>query len=225
MDHRQRRAGQRIGQIGVEAAHLRRQQHALVDKRPAGKRCHVEIGQTRQIALQRLGFQRVLGLLPDREQLALERILILHIRSARDDRLRDDGHRFEHRHAQPGRVHGHVAPADQHLPLDPDEPLEPGDRRLSARLVARQEAHRHRIIARPGQTDARLIRPVAEQGIGNLDKTAGAVAHQRIGADTAAMIEIGENAEALRDDRVGRLVPYMRDKAHPARVMLVAGVI
>src|SRR5690606_33942484 len=41
----------------------------------------------------------------------------------------------------------------------------------------------------------------------------------------AAMIEIGENAEALRDDRVGRLVPYMRDESHPARVMLVAGVI
>ena len=100
---------------------------------------------------------------------------------------------LEHRGADARCVDRHVAPADQHLALDPDEVLEPLDRRRAARLVARQEAHRHRIIAGRRQVEPLALRPGAEQGVGDLDQAAGAVADLGIGADAAAMVEVGED--------------------------------
>src|SRR3546814_2607177 len=60
-------------------------------------------------------------------------------------------------------------------------------------------SHRDRIGARRRQGDGIALGPVAEQRIGNLDEAAGAVADQRIRADRAAMVEIGEDLESVAD--------------------------
>ena len=61
--------------------------------------------------------------------------------------------------------------------------------------------------------------------IGNLDQDAGAVAHQRIGAHRAAMVEIDQKLQALADDLMGLGALDVGDKADAARVMLVARVV
>ena len=75
------------------------------------------------------------------------------------------------------------------------------------------------------QLDAGLFGPFAEQGIGNLDQDAGAIAHQRIGAHRAAMVEIDQKLQAQPDDLMGLGALDVGDKADAASVMLVARVI
>ena len=67
------------------------------------------------------------------------------------------------------------------------------------------------------------LRPGAEQCVGDLDQAAGAVADQRVGADRAAMIEVGEDLQAVAHDLVRLLALDVRDEADAARVMLVRG--
>ena len=82
-------------------------------------------------------------------------------------------------------------------PLDLDEMLELLDGEVARLLVLRQEAHGHGVVAGRRQVDARLARPVAQQRVGDLDQAAGAVAHQRVGADRAAVVEIDQDLQAL----------------------------
>ena len=144
---------------------------------------------------------------------------------ARDDRLADQRHAVQHGLAQAGGIGRHIAPAQQLLAFDLDEMLELLDHDLARLGFARQEAHGHGILAGRRQRDAGLLGPFAEQRIGNLDQDAGAVAHQRIGAHRAAMIQIDEKLQALADDLMGLGALDVGDKADAARVMLVARVV
>ena len=136
------------------------------------------------------GGERILRLLADGEQFALERILVLDLRAMRDDRLADQRHLLEHGLAQAGRVGRHIAPADQDLAFILDEALELLDDDIAGLGFGRQEAHGDGVVAGLWQRHARPLRPIAQQGIGNLDQAAGAVAHQRVGADRATMVQI-----------------------------------
>ena len=40
------------------------------------------------------------------------------------------------------------------------------------------------------------VGPVAQQGVGDLDQAARAVAHQRVGAHRAAVVEVDEDLQA-----------------------------
>ena len=183
------------------------------------------MGEAGQVVLDREIGERVLGLLADDEKLALERVLIVAIFAAADDRLADHRHLVEHRLAEAGGVDRHVAPADQRLAFLGDEFLEGGDGEIARLVVARQEAHRDAIVAGLGQGEAGARRPSAQQAIGNLDEDAGAIAEQRIGTDRAAMIEREEDFEAALDDRIGLFTTNVRNEADPAGIMLVAAVV
>ena len=50
-----------------------------------------------------------------------------------------------------------------------------------------------------GRVDALAFGPVAQQGVGNLDQAAGAVADQRVGAHRAAVIEVDQDLQAAVD--------------------------
>ena len=52
------------------------------------------------------------------------------------------------------------------------------------------------------QLDARLCALFGEERVRDLDQDAGAVAHQRVGADGAAMLEVLEDLERVLDDLV-----------------------
>jgi hypothetical protein len=169
--------------------------------------------------------ERVLGLLADREQFTFERVLIGRPGPARDEGLADHRHLLDHRNAEPVEIGRDIAPADQALAFLVDEPLELRDREVARRLVLREEAHRHGVIARRRQAVASAICPVAKQRIGKLNQDPRPVAQQGIGADRTAVVQIEQDFETLFDDTVGFLALDVRDKADAAGVMFVPGVV
>ena len=222
---RERRLRQRVAQVRVEAADLARQQQPLVDHGPGREGRHVEVGQAGDAALFAEGAEIVEDLLADREDLALERILVAHLRTRRDHRLADHRHRPDDGRAEAGEVGRHVAPAHHGLAFLDHDLLEMADRVLTRAVVPRQETHRDGVTARRRQAQAGTCGPVAQQRIRHLDQAAGAVAHQRIGTDRAAMVEVQQDLQALRDHVVRFAALDVRDEADAARVMLVAGIV
>src|SRR5262249_54043498 len=57
------------------------------------------------------------------------------------------------------------------------------------------------------------------------DQAAGAVAHQRVGADRAAMVQVDENLQPASDDIVRLSALDVDHEAHAARVVLVARIV
>ncbi len=159
MHQRQRRLGQRIAQVEVERADLRRQQQTLVDHRAGGERRHVELAQPGQMPLIGEPAHVVQGLLADGQDLALERVLVLHLRAGDDDGLADHRHRLDHALAEARGVGRHIAPAEQALPFGRDVVLQQADRELARVGVPRQEAHRHRVAARTAAASGRAPPP------------------------------------------------------------------
>ncbi len=225
MHQRQRRHGQRVAQIVVEALDLRRQQQPLVDHRAGREGGDVEVAQRRHPGLERKLGDAVQHLLPDRQDLALEGVLVGNVGARRDDRLGDPRHRLDYRSAEPGRVDADIAPGNQALALGADELLEMRQRDRARLLVHRQEAHRHGIAARRRQFETALPGPVAQQRVRHLDHHAGAVAHQRVGADRAAMVEVDQDLQPAGDDVVRFSALDVGHKADAARVVLVARIV
>jgi hypothetical protein len=58
-----------------------------------------------------------------------------------------------------------------------------------------------------------------------LEQDARTVAHQRVGADRAAVVQVQEDLQALLDDLVAPPALHVHDEAHAAGVVLVAAVI
>ena len=74
-------------------------------------------------------------------------------------------------------------------------------------MFLRQEDHAHAVFARRWQLDALRRHLGAVELVRDLDQDAGAVAHQLVGADRAAVVEVGQDAQALLDDAVRALRP------------------
>ncbi len=90
-------------------------------------------------------------------------------------------------------------------------------------MLLGQEDHADTVLARRRQLDALRGQLGAVVLVGDLDQDARAVAHQLVGTDRAAVVEVLEDLEALRDDVVRALATDMRDEAYPAGVALVPG--
>ena len=106
--------------------------------------------------------QRVLRLLANRQDLALERVLIGRAFAARDDALAHDRHRIDDRLAQTIKADRHFAPAKDGLAFLGDELFKRPDHEIAGSLVLRQEAHSDRIVARLRQGDTGAIGPIAQ---------------------------------------------------------------
>ena len=74
-----------------------------------------------------------------------------------------------------------------------------------------------------GEAEPRRL-PSAKKACGNLHQHAGAVAHQRVGADRAAVRQVLDDLETVLDDPVRLPVVQVDDEADAARVALVARV-
>ena len=225
MHQRQRRFRQRVLQVQIEAAHLRRQQQALIDQGAGGAGRHVQFRQARQPALHAQIAHIVQHLLSDGQDLALKRVLIGHIRATGDDRLPDVRHRLDHLFAQSGQIGRHSPPAEEALPLQRGNPLHQLHRIVARRLVARQEAHRHRVMAGLRQAEAQPLGPMAQQFVGDLNQAASAVTHQRVRADRAAMIQVHQDLQPAPDQFVRFSALDIRHEANAAGVVLQGRII
>jgi hypothetical protein len=119
----------------------------------------------------------------------------------------------------------HVAPAEQDLIRRADRALELLLARQARRVLLRQEHHADAVFADRRQRHALLGHLLAQHGVGDLDQHAGPVAHQRIRADGAAMIEVLQDQQTLLDDGMTLLAADVRDEADAARVVFKFGSI
>jgi len=190
VDERDCRLGQRIAQILVKTPDLTREQQALVDDGARREGGHVEIAEAGEDVLLRHILERILHLLANHEQFAFEGVLIGRCRAPGDDCLTDHRQLGKNGRAQHAAVDRHVAPADQRLAFLGQQPFESAHREIARSFLAREETHRDGIVARFGQIDALFRGPRAEQRVGDLDQDSGSIAHQRIGTDRAAMIQV-----------------------------------
>ena len=218
----QRRHAGRILQVEVVLADLVGQQQALVDDGAARHAGHVVLAAVRELqALDRGGRG-----LADDIQLALERVRHDHVGATADEDLADHrlglAHGGRHRHVG---IHRHVAPAQQHLALGLDGALELLLAGQTGGVLLRQEDHADAVLARRGQIDALLGHLGTEELVRDLDQDARAVAHQRVCADRAAVVEVLEDLQTLLDDGMRLLALDVRDEADAAGIVFLGRVI
>jgi len=111
------------------------------------------------------------------------------------------------------------------LALDLQEMLELGNSDFPGFLVLGQETHGHGILAGRRKVDLRILGPVAQKPIGNLNQNPGAVANQRVCAHGAPVIEIDQNLKAAGNHLMGFSALDIGHKPHAARIMLVARIV
>ncbi|MET3246990.1 hypothetical protein ABIE53_003735 [Burkholderia sp. OAS925] len=164
--------------------------------------------------------------LADHIQLPLERVGHHDVLAAADEDLADQRlarlHSGRDRH---GVIDRHVAPAEHDLTFGLDRALQfllAGETRC---VFLRQEHHADAVFAERRQGHALPCHFLAIETVRNLDQNARAVAHERIGADSAAVVEILQNLQALLDDLVTFLALDMSDEADAAGVMFVLRVV
>ncbi len=87
-------------------------------------------------------------------------------------------------------------------------------------FVLRQEDMADGIVTGRGQLDLQLFALGLQELVRDLHENAGAVAGKRVGADRAAMLEVFEDGERVRDDLVALAALEIGDEADAAGVML-----
>ena len=225
MHQRQRRFRERVPEVAIKTSHLRRQQQALVNHGPGRKGRNVEVADVDRPAIRRTEASRVECLFADGQDFAFEFVLILDAGIADQDRLTDHRHGVDDALAQTRGIGRYVAPGNNGLSFPRRVALEGGNTGFPRGLFLRQEAHGYRVMAGLRQVVSSLGRPVAQQPVRYLDQTAGAIAHQRIIADGAPVVEIGQDFEPAQDNVVRLSALNIGDKADAARIVLVHRVI
>ncbi|MNQ69403.1 hypothetical protein D3C85_839940 [compost metagenome] len=222
VDQGQGRDAARVLQVLVVYAHLVGQQQAFIDDGAGRHRWHEEFFAVQQFQ----GLDGVARRFADHIQFALERVGDHDIRAAADEDLANDGflgaHGRRHRHV---RIDGHVAPAQYDLSLDAHGAFDflfASDARC---VFLRQEDHAHAVFARRRQFHALLGHFFAVVLVGNLDQDAGAIAHQRIGAHGAPVIEVFQYQQTLFDDRMGLVALDMGDETDAAGIVFIGWVV
>ncbi len=227
MHQRQRRHGQRVAQIVVEALDLRRQQQALVDERCGSRRTACRdrrsAGMPCSSASAATLFSTCLRIV---RILRSNCVLVARCRGWPRRSPGDIRHRLDDRCR---RARSYRSPTSrQPISVCPSARMKCSKCSIAtarARFVHRQKAHRDRIAAGRRQVEAALLGPIAQQPVRHLDHAAGAVADQRVGSDRAAMVEIDQDLQPAADDIVRFSALDVRDKADAAGVVLVARII
>ncbi len=219
----QRDGGGEIGvlEIQVELRQIRRQHHALVHHGPGRHGNDVEIAPRRLVLIPK----RVMGLLSNDIELALESVRVRCLRPPLNQHLTDDRLRLLDAFPQHAVVDRNIAPADQHLPFTGNRRFDRFHREVALRGVVRQKDHAYGVVAHRWQGDAARRELLPHESIGNLNQNTGAVAGQRIRPDRAPMIQIMDDLQRLMNDLVLRLVMDVRNKPEAARIMLIGRVI
>jgi hypothetical protein len=203
-----------IGQVGEHRLDLVGAEHALVDE---GVR-----GQARDVRELVLGDvergHRLLELLADDVQLALERRRVLHRGPPADEHLLDRRPHRARAVAQRAVVAGDVAPAEQALPLVVHDRVEDGAHLVGLHRLAGQEHEAGAVVVhrRQREADARALAP--QEAVGHLQQDAGAVAGVRLAAAGAAVEQVDEDLQGLPHDGVRGSSLDVDDEADAAGV-------
>ncbi len=202
----------RVPEVGEVARQLGRREHPLVDDRARGEARDRE----------------VVGVLalhdpPDHIELPLERVAVGHAVAGRaHEELGDVRGACPRSHAGGALVDRHLAPADHALALGLHAALDQVHRATAQLLVLGQEAHRHAVAAGIGKLEPGVL---AQERVGNLDEDARAVTRVRVGALTAAMLELLQRVQRAGDHLVRTRRAHACDERDAAGVVLVGRVV
>ena len=92
-------------------------------------------------------------------------------------------------------------------------------------MLLRQKHHADAVLARRREFDSLSRHLGAIEVVGDLDEDACAVAHQAVGTDRAAVVQVLEDLQTLGDDCVRLVAGDMSDEADAAGIVLVLGPI
>ena len=218
---RQRALEIRLVQIRIVAAELVGEEHALVDHGAARHRDRVIAGHAAVAAL----VDRLRDRLAQDVELALEIIVGLGGAVAADEHLHAGGFGRLDGDAERGVVGRHVAPAEQHQPLVLDLVGDDALDDVTPRRFLGHEQRADRVIAGLRQLEADLGGLAREEGVRDLHQDAGAVAGARVGADRAAMFEVAQDADRIRDDLMRFLALDVGDEADAAGILFEREVV
>ena len=198
VDERDGRIGHRVIEVAEEAAHLRGDEHALVDDRTRTHRADVE-----DLAVER---RRVTCALLDSAtanvELALEIVARFDTRRAPHERLLDDGHALERRRAQVTAVDGNVAPEQQRDALGRATVLEDAHALGEPFGIRGQKEHGDAIFPLVGKEASAFLRLLAKEAVRYLDENARAVTGVGLEAHAAAVLEIDEHGQGIVNNLV-----------------------
>jgi hypothetical protein len=127
--------------------------------------------------------------------------------------------------AEVARIHRHVAPAEDLQALVGDGLGDDLLHQPEPFRVARHEQVADAVFALLRQPDAELGAFGREEAVRDLDQDAAAVAGLRIRPDRAAVVEVQEDLEALRDDLMGPAVLHVGDEADAAGILLARRIV
>ena len=198
--------------IRIERGHLLGEHQSLVDDGLRGARANVEF----------VGMRRAASALADRVERVLERLAGA---GAPDEQLQDGRPRVARHGTDRRAVDGHLAPAEHALSVVHHRGLE--NRLLLAAPpgIAREEAHRDRVVARRRQLHLFLGHLCGEQRMRQLQEHACSVAGARVAAGRPPVGEVLEDLETLLYDLVGRNAAERGDEPEPARIVLERRII
>jgi hypothetical protein len=91
--------------------------------------------------------------------------------------------------------------------------------------LRRQKDHPHPVLAGMRKRDSGITGRALEELMGNLQEDPRAIARARVTPLSTAMGKIFENLQALVDDAMRFLAFDIDDKAHPARILLLPGIV
>ena len=198
MDERDGRIGHRVIEVTEEAAHLRGDEHALVDDSARAHRADVE-----DLAIERRRFTcALLDSATADVELALEIIAGLDARGTPHERLLDDGHALERRRAEVTAVDGDVSPEQQRDALGRAAVLEDAHALGEPFGIRGQKEHGNAIFPLVGKEASAFLRLLAKEAVRYLDENARAVTGVGLKAHAAAVLEIDEHGQGIVDDLV-----------------------
>ncbi len=221
MHERDRGLGRSIGQIRIEAAHLRRDKHALVDDRAAAHRADIEdLARKRALSV---------GLLLDDAaadiERTLERLATLHVLGTAQECLDDCRHACPGGLAEVVGIRRNRAPEEQRNALLGAAILEYALCDSEALFILREEEHSDTVVALIRQKVAIALCLAAEEAVRHLEQDAGAVAGIVLEALAATVLEVHKDAQGVVDHLVGTLALQMGKRADAAGIMLELGTV
>ena len=195
-------------------------QHALVDQCVRRQADDVEEAARERVDLERV--DGVLDALADHVELALEARAASRRRRHRAPMNTCSKTGCVARALAPTRrlSVGHVAPAEQRCPSSSMMRAISVLDAIAIALVMRQEHEAGAVRAGGGQRERHDL---AQERVGHLNQDAGAVTGVRLAAAGAAVLQVDEDLQRLRDDVVRALALDVDDEADAAGVVFGAG--
>jgi hypothetical protein len=124
-----------------------------------------------------------------------------------------------------GRIDRHFPPAEDRTSFRRRDPFEGAGAPLGERFVHREKDHPRGILAARRKVEPVPRAHLAEEGIGDLEQEAGAVAGGFVSPQGAAVFEVDEDPDPLPDDEMLGNAVDPRDEPDAAAVVVVPRVV